>query len=173
MSDRAAQTQLGSCSTTAGEAGAERGATLIEILVALALLGTIGVALLNAFFGLVSASDTHRDVADAEAGAWQYAEWASTLDGSSVLWSNCVDVAALTPIYQLLNPDANTQLVINEQRVWEGDVTKLNDPAHWRTLAAACPSPPSGGGPLHYIAFTVTAADGSKRSGHVVLRGKL
>lgn len=120
------------------------GATLVEMLVTIAILGITGVAFTGAFFALTTTSTLHRDTAGADAAIRSYAD-AVTADtylecGIAYPASSFTPVAGFT--------------VTNTVTYWKSDNT------FYAYGASGSPCPAAADAGLQRVLVTVASTDG-------------
>jgi hypothetical protein len=123
----------------------EAGDTLIEVLLALAVIGLTVVSILGAFATSISATSEHRTLATADAAVRSFAE-TFTYDAhlsSSPHWVGCATTRPLPAPYESIltsfngSPAANGYTIAITQIANEGTCPATNGPAQLITITAS------------------------------------
>jgi prepilin-type N-terminal cleavage/methylation domain-containing protein len=144
--------------------GAERGDTLLEVLLAVAILGIAGTAIMTGFGTSIAMSDVHRKLTSGAADSRNYGELlVKAVDGQPSAYQACVDPISgvTTPSATILNgyrstvtftPSANNTIALTAIGYWNGT-----------SFVATCPAVDKG---LQRVTVAVTSTD--NRAGSTV-----
>ena len=99
-------------------AGAERGETLIELIVTVAIMGTAVVAILGAIANSIMLTGTHRKQSVAGAAVRAYAETVETgVAAAPTKYAACASVAAYQTAFAYTPPTGYTRSVLSVEYV--------------------------------------------------------
>ena len=128
----------------------ESGDTLVEILIALSVIGVTAVALLGAFATSISASNEHRNLATLDTVLKSFAETATfqIQQQSNPLYASCASTYTLNPPF---SPPANYSVAITGVTYWTGT-----------TFASSCSS--GSPNPQQITATATNTSSGSQTS---------
>jgi len=135
--------------------GSEQGETLVEILVAVAILGLAATALLGALGTVTTASTLHRQQATAETAIRSYAEAVQAVgyrDCTASLTYTATDVGYVAP--------AGFAAAVVGVAYWDG--TGFSAPGGPPSATAGCPRVTSTSPQLQLVTLEVHSADGKE-----------
>lgn len=136
------------------------GISLVELILAVALLGTAAVTLLGAFGTLIKTSDQSRKSGDLSTTLGSAAEF--VIDNSRTAYVNCTDGTPYNDgLTAFVRPATIQSITVDSVQFWDGEAG---------AFGAACnDSKPFWR--LQLLALTLTTTSGERRTINVVKRG--
>jgi type II secretory pathway pseudopilin PulG len=134
----------------------QRGDTLLELIVAVAILGTAFTGILAGIGTTFIATDSHRQEATAEAAVRSYAE--RMTDPFSAPYIDCATTASYSSPTGFSVPAAGWSASVTTLLKWQGDTPP--------TFAASCPAPDKG---LQQLTLTVKSPAGNHQATETIV----
>jgi prepilin-type N-terminal cleavage/methylation domain-containing protein len=127
---------------------AERGDTLIEVLVAVAILGIAGAAIMGGFASSIVLSTVHRELATTASDSRNFAELLDkAIDDKAIAYTACAGAAAYSSPPGFTNPTDHH------------NTAQVTAVAYWNGTAFVGSCPPGGDQGVQRVSVSVTNTD--------------
>jgi type II secretory pathway pseudopilin PulG len=101
----------------------DRGATFIEVLVSVVILGTAGVAVLTALAAAATGASAHRSVSESQSALATAGDAITTVDVAADTYQSCDGVIEYDPVVQAVAPTVRVSSV----EFWTGTAWSTSD----------------------------------------------